>query len=97
MKNEKEVWVERMMEYAAKPSSSTRSKEKVFHTILDILERPEGTNNIISFSQFRLVGIASLIILALNIGVIGFTIVSNNDKAESKSAYGLHEYNLDLY
>lgn len=97
MKNEKEKWVDNMMGYASRTVSSENTKEVVFDRILNVLDQPEVKNNIISFNQFKLAGIAAMVILALNIGVIGFTMIQKENKTENRTSYGLNTYNLDLY
>lgn len=97
MKNEKEIWVENMMRTASKPASSLNAKEAVLNKIFHVLDQPKGRNNIISFKQFKLAGLAAVLLLALNIGVIGFTMIKKESKMENTPAYGLNTYNLDLY
>lgn len=97
MKNEKQIWVERMMMNASTAASPAHTKDAVLSRILDVLDQRELTGIRISFNQFRLVGIAAMLILALNIGVVGFTMMRADDEAESRTAYSINTYNLDLY
>jgi len=97
MKNEKEIWVENMIRHASKPSSTSNAQESVLNKIYNVLDKAENGNNIISFKQFKLAGLVAMLILALNIGIIGFTMIQKNNKIENTTTYGLNTYNLDLY
>ena len=97
MKNEKDLWIDRLMKKSKRADFDFESKNDVFVKILERIDRPQTKSNIVTFSQFRLAGVAAIAILALNIAVIAFSKVQDAPNKDAKTAYELSTYNLDLY
>ena len=97
MKNEKELWIDKVMKETKRADFDFKSKNDVFDKILERIDRPQTKSNTITFNQFRLAGVAAIAILALNIAVIAFSKVQDAPNEDAKNAYKLSTYNLDLY
>lgn len=97
MKNKKEEWIEKMMGSVKAPDPDLNSKNAVFDKIIHRINMPEAKNNLVSFKQFRLAGVAAIAVVALNIGVIALAEVRSGANEAIKTTYGLSTINLDLY
>lgn len=97
MKNEKDLWIDKLMKVTKRADFDFESKNDVFVKILERIDRPQTKSNIVTFNQFRLAGVAAIAILALNIAVIAFSKVQDAPNEYAKNAYKLSTYNLDLY
>lgn len=96
MNNEKESWIESMLKLAATSASPSQSKEVVLTRIIKILDEAETRSNVFSINQFRMAGVAALVILTINVGVIGSRVMQTETET-TRVTYGLNAHNLDLY
>jgi hypothetical protein len=96
MENEKDKWITEIMDAAAEVHLQHKAPQRVYNRISISIDQPSAKDNTVSFRQFRLISAAAVIILAMNIGIVGFNLLKPDNK-DAGNSYGIESFNLNIY